>query len=142
MGTHTELVSQSETIEQLRYLFLSILSYNFALNVVKLSLLLQYRRIFSQQLIQRICLWTMIFVVVWTCLQAALLGTACLPVGIIIPTMATTCLDTLPVWYISSGVSMGLDIFIFAIPLPAVYKLQLPKKQKILVFGIFCIGFL
>jgi hypothetical protein len=38
--------------------------------------------------------------------------------------------------------SMATDILIFSIPIPSVLKLQLPLKQRIMVLGIFCLGFL
>ena len=120
----------------------AILNYNLGMNVVKLGFLFQYRRIFREKLIQRVCLWCIIYVCVWTCVQATLLSLACLPISFIVPRMAGTCLDTLPIWYFSSGMSMATDIIIFCIPLPSVWKLQLPWRQGFVVMGIFCLGFL
>jgi rhodopsin domain-containing protein len=120
----------------------AILSYNMGMNVVKLGFLFQYRRIFQDATMQRICYWLIIFVCFWAALQASLLGVACLPISILVPSMAGKCLDTLPVWYFSSGMSMATDIIIFAVPIPSVLKLQLRMKQRIIVLGIFCLGFL
>ena len=112
------------------------------MNVVKLGFLFQYRRIFRDKVMQRICFWSMIYVCVWTCVQSSLLSLTCLPISYIVPSMANTCLDTLPIWYFSSGMSMATDIIIFCIPLRSVWKLQLPWKQLAIVMGIFCLGFL
>jgi hypothetical protein len=120
----------------------SIINYNMGMNVVKLGFLFQYRRIFQSEPIQTICYWFIIYVCVWACAQATLLGLACLPIGIIVPSMAKTCIDTLPIWYFSSGMSMATDILIFCIPIPSVWKLQLPLRQRIMVLLIFCLGFL
>lgn len=125
-----------------QFLMVSILHYNMAMNVVKLGFLFQYRRIFQGKLMQRICFWVIIYVCLWACVQAVLLGLSCLPIQYIVPRMADICLDTLPIWYFSSGMSMATDILIFAIPIPSVLKLQLPLKQRIVVLGIFCLGFL
>ena len=84
----------------------------------------------------------MLYVGTWACVQAVILALSCLPISIIEPTTAGICLNTLPIWYFSSAMSMLLDIVIFCIPLPAVYKLQLPTKQKLMVLGIFSLGFL
>lgn len=119
-----------------------ILNYNMGLNVVKLGFLFQYRRIFHGAVMQRICYWFIVYVCLWACVQAVLLGLACLPISIIVPSMANSCLDTLPIWYFSSGMSMATDMLIFCIPIPSVLKLQLPLKQRIMVLGIFCLGFL
>ena len=120
----------------------AILNYNLGMNVVKLGFLFQYRRIFRDKLIQRICFWSIVYVCLWTCVQATLLSLACLPISIIAPSTAGICLDTLPIWYFSSGMSMATDIIIFCIPLPSVWKLQLPWRQGFVVMGIFCLGFL
>lgn len=120
----------------------AILTYNMGMNVVKLGFLFQYRRIFQEQMMQRLCYWLIIGVCVWACLQASLLGVACLPISFIVPSMVGKCLDTLPVWYFSSGMSMATDILIFCVPIPSVLRLQLRTKQRIIVLGIFSLGFL
>ncbi|KAH6855567.1 hypothetical protein B0I37DRAFT_58362 [Chaetomium sp. MPI-CAGE-AT-0009] len=141
MGRHAENVTPEEGVQQLKFLLVAILSYNMGMNVVKLGFLFQYRRIFQGDVIQRICFWFIIYVCLWACVQATLLGLSCLPISIIVPSMAKSCLDTLPVWYFSSGMSMATDILIFCIPIPSVLKLQLPLRQRIWVLGIFCLGF-
>ncbi|KAF9870967.1 lysophospholipase a [Colletotrichum karsti] len=141
MGRHVENVSMEETMEQLKFLLVAVLHYNMGMNVVKVSFLLQYRRVFVAKNVQRICFWAMIFVVLWACAQATLLGTSCLPISIIVPSTASFCLNTLPIWYFSSGMSMATDIMIFCIPLPSVLKLRLPTRQKAMLFGVFSLGF-
>src|SRR5687767_14207230 len=112
------------------------------MNVVKLSFLLQLRRIFESSRVQKICLWSMVAVGLWACVQITLLGISCLPISFIVPSTAEWCLDTLPVWYFSSAMSLATDLLIFSIPLPSVIKLKLPIKQKVMVVLIFCLGFL
>ncbi|KZL74434.1 integral membrane protein [Colletotrichum incanum] len=141
MGRHSENVSAAETMEQLKYLLVVILNYNMGLNVAKVSFLLQYRRIFVSKAVQRVCFWAMIYVVIWACVQATLLGISCLPIAFIVPSTAGFCLDTLSIWYFSSAMSLATDFMIFCIPLPSVLKLQLPNKQKVMLFCIFCLGF-
>ncbi|KAH6974034.1 hypothetical protein EDB80DRAFT_317367 [Ilyonectria destructans] len=141
MGRHKEAVSAEETMEQLKYLYAAILLYNVGMNIVKISFLFQYRRIFQSSRVHKVCFWAIIGVVFWACLQAILLGISCLPMGILMPGTADWCLDTLPVWYFSSAMSLATDVLIFCIPLPSVLKLQLPMKQKIMVILIFCLGF-
>ncbi|KAM0322082.1 hypothetical protein ACHAQA_009711 [Verticillium albo-atrum] len=141
LGRHSENVSAEEGAENLKFLLVAILNYNMGMNVVKLGFLFQYRRIFEHSAVQKVCYWFMISVCIWACVQATLLGLACLPISYIVPSMAGTCLDTLPIWYFSSGMSMATDIVIFCIPVPSVLKLQLPLKQRIMVLGIFGLGF-
>ncbi|GJC79799.1 hypothetical protein ColLi_02637 [Colletotrichum liriopes] len=123
------------------YLLADILNYNVGMNVAKVSFLLQYRRIFVSKAVQRVCFWAMLYVVIWACVQATLLGLSCLPIASIVPSTAGVCLDTLSIWYFSSAMSLATDFMIFCIPLPSVLKLQLPAKQKALLFCVFCLGF-
>jgi hypothetical protein len=112
------------------------------MNIVKISFLYQYRRIFQTQTMQRVCFWAIIAVIIWAAIQVTLLGISCLPIAFIVPITAGWCLDTLPVWYFSSAMSLATDILIFCIPLPSVIKLQLPVRQKVMIVLIFCLGFL
>lgn len=109
-----------------------------------MSFLLQYRRIFgsSSPVADRVCHWLFVFVTAWALVQAVLLGVSCIPIAAVIPGMAGRCLDTMPVWYFSSTLNIVTDILIFAIPLPCVYRLGMPRNQKVLVLFIFCLGFL
>ena len=126
----------------MQYLYVAILHYNVGMNIVKISFLFQYRRIFQSSRVHKVCCWVIIGVILWACVQATLLGTSCLPISILVPSTAGWCLDTLPIWYFSSAMSIATDILIFCIPLPSVLKLQLPMKQKVMVILIFCLGFL
>ncbi|KAH7114831.1 hypothetical protein EDB81DRAFT_669434 [Dactylonectria macrodidyma] len=129
------------TILASMYLYVCVILYNVGMNLVKISFLFQYRRIFQSTRVHKICFWAMIGVIFWACLQATLLGISCLPISFLVPSTAGWCLDTLPIWFFSSAMSLATDILIFCIPLPSVLKLQLPIKQKIMVALIFCLGF-
>ncbi len=112
------------------------------MNVIKISFLLQYYRIFQSTTYRRLCIGMMTYVAVWAVVQGTLLGLACVPISYIVPSTADWCLSTLPIWYFSSAMNMATDTAIFMIPLPSVVRLQLPRRQKIVVFGVFCLGFL
>ncbi|KAK4163955.1 hypothetical protein QBC43DRAFT_211601 [Cladorrhinum sp. PSN259] len=143
LGLHLRTVTPEMLLEQMKALYASILNYNLANNMVKMSFLLQYRRIFgsSSPTADRVCRWFFFFVMLWAATQAVLLGVSCIPVATIVPSMANKCLDTLPVWYFSSTMNIVTDFLIFIIPLPCVYNLTLRTNQKILVFSIFSLGF-
>jgi hypothetical protein len=125
-----------------QFLTFAIYTYNLGMHSVKLGFLFQYRRIFHSKAIQTVCFWFIIFVCIWAVVQTTLSSLTCIPIAIIYPGIANTCLNTLLVWYITAGMSMATDFAIFCIPLRSVWKLQLPPKQRIMVIGIFCLGFL
>lgn len=110
--------------------------------MVKISFLLQYRRIFPSQTLHRVCAWFLVIISVWTALQVALGGTTCVPLQFIAPETLSWCLDTLPIWEFTSIVNIFTDVGILMIPLPQLWKLAVPPQQKLVLFGIFGLGFL
>lgn len=49
------------------------------------------------------------------------------------------CLPAGPVWFTNAGIQIATDLVILAFPMPLLWKLQIPKKQKwgiILIFGL------
>lgn len=45
-------------------------------------------------------------------------------------------------WYINAAGNIVTDLSIMIMPLPVLSKLQLARKQKFFLIGIFCLGFL
>lgn len=127
-----------------QWLYVVIIFYNICTNVIKLSFLLQYRRFLAGKWTLRLCNW-LAFALIPALLVAsvALLGTACFPITVILPSMAGKCLPQIPVWYFTGSMSIITDFVIFLIPLPAIFKLKIPnKKQKAILLLIFSLGFL
>jgi hypothetical protein len=85
----------------------------------------------------------MVFIVLWSVAQVSILATACLPLASIVPSMKDKCLPATPIWFFTSAMNIVTDFAIFIIPLPSVLKLRVKqRKQKIMLFIIFSIGFL
>ena len=51
------------------------------------------------------------------------------------------CIPNLPFWYINAAGNIVTDVIIFVVPLPALGGLNLRKAQKIMLLGIFSLGF-
>jgi len=56
-------------------------------------------------------------------------------------TLPGHCINTVPSYYGLAGTSLGFDILIIALPLPVLGNLQLRRKQKIALMGVFALGF-
>ncbi|KAM5346090.1 hypothetical protein ACJ41O_009095 [Fusarium nematophilum] len=121
--------------------YAAIVLYNLGMNIVKISFLLFYRRIFPEDHMRKICIGLLIFVGLWTITQILTLCLSCLPLTVIVPSMHGHCLDTMPVWFFSAAMSIITDFIIFLVPLPSVAKLNLPVKQKVALLALFCLGF-
>lgn len=117
--------------------------YNVATCVLKISILLQLRRIFNNKLMQKLTLIGLIFEGAWALTLSILLPLICNPVSSFWdPNVQGTCLNELAIWYVMASVNLVTDFIIFSLPLPVIKSLQLPKRQKIMLMGVFCLGFL
>ncbi len=50
------------------------------------------------------------------------------------------CMNRLAFWFSNAALNITTDIMIFAIPMPLLKQLQLPKKQKIGLMFVFGFG--
>lgn len=117
--------------------------YNLGTNVIKISFLLLYRRLFVGKHTLLICKCALIFIVLWSAVQIAILALACLPLASIVPSMKDRCLPVDPVWYLSSAMNIATDFAIFLIPIPSLMGLRTKgKRQKGLLLVVFGLGFL
>lgn len=126
----------------LQALYATICVYNPSQIFLKVSLLLLFRRLFPGEKTQRICNGLLIFIPIWGVTQEFLAGLACIPLSLIVPSMADHCINTLPIWYLTSVMNIVTDFVIFFIPIPSIIRLQLKKVPKYMLVGLFGLGFL
>ena len=121
----------------------SIVLYNVAMCLVKISILLQYRRIFSSPVMQWITAGGVVFVAAWTVMIAFLLTLVCMPVAKFWDsTIDGKCLNMLAIWYVMASFNLITDIALFVLPLPVIRSLHLPKRQKYILSLVFGLGLL
>ncbi|KAJ8130705.1 hypothetical protein O1611_g2929 [Lasiodiplodia mahajangana] len=118
----------------------------FPLTLTKISILLFYRRIFRGQKFSAITIALMVlsgawgvsffFATLFNCFPISYAWTS--PNGT--PEFEAHCYDPNPMFYGSAVSNMIVDIFILLIPAPNVWKLNIPRKRKIAVLGIFLLG--
>jgi hypothetical protein len=116
---------------------LSIIS----LGLVKASILVFYMNIFtvrpfriaSQVMLGIVISWTISFFL------ANLLQ--CIPVTPLIePFYENNCINGLPIWYGMAISDVIMDFMILIMPIPIVFHLQVPMKQRFGIIGIFLLG--
>ncbi|KAG8666767.1 hypothetical protein FPOAC2_11893 [Fusarium poae] len=142
LGYHTWEQPKSAYVPYMKSFYASIVIYNIAMCLVKIGILLQYRRVFAIQVIQTITFYGTALMVAWTVVIAFLNILICVPVAKFWDNeLPGRCLDPLLIWYIMAGFNLTTDIAIFCLPLPVIKSLNLPRKQKIMLFAIFSLGF-
>lgn len=143
LGRHVWIMLPENYTPYMKAFYASVVVYNVATCVVKMSILLQYRRIFTGNVMQKLTLAGLIFEGTWAVTLSVLLPLVCNPVASFWdPKTPGKCLNQLAIWYVMASINLVSDFVIFSMPLPVIKNLQLPKKQKIMLMGVFCLGFL
>ncbi|KAK6526549.1 hypothetical protein TWF694_005131 [Orbilia ellipsospora] len=141
-GRHFAEVDLADWSTSLKYLFASIVAYNFSLTLTKTAILLQYLRIFTSRGF-RIAAYVMMFVVFGYATEAILTGIFnCVPVEAFWTGDPTAkCIPRQALWFANAGINIFTDFSIAVLPLPVIVKLNMPRRQKIPLMMIFALGF-
>ncbi|KXX74748.1 hypothetical protein MMYC01_209107, partial [Madurella mycetomatis] len=144
LGTHFDTHPLDKRRSFLELIFFTSLGYHVYLMLLKATFVLQYRRVFPLPVFQQICDIFLVFLAVWT--LAGLVGgaTICLPLSKNWDPLEPiwTCEKRVWFWIGHGIVHVVTDILILIMPLPLLKTLPLPPVQKIVLIGVFCLGFL
>ncbi|KAK4454220.1 hypothetical protein QBC34DRAFT_471045 [Podospora aff. communis PSN243] len=120
----------------------SLVCYSLTLAFSKISICLLYLTIFTLKGARRACygvLTVVIFSNAWSFISV---------LTFTIPLAATwdnrvvaTYTTSQNIWWAITGFAVITDIMIFVLPIPIIAPLNLPRRQKIAVVGIFTVGF-
>src|SRR5690349_17485815 len=117
--------------------------YCAALLFLKLTFLFQYYRVLAVQQMRKVYIASIIIVGGWALSQVLVGIFMCIPIsGFLDSTIDATCVPTTTQWYVNAAGNIITDLVVFALPLPAIWKLNLPKPSKIVLLFIFSLGFL
>ncbi|KAJ6260788.1 hypothetical protein Dda_5017 [Drechslerella dactyloides] len=141
-GRHFAEVDLADWSTSLKYLFASIVAYNFSLTLTKTAILLQYLRIFTNKIF-RIAAYVMMFIVFGYAAEAILTAIFnCIPVEAFWTGDPTAkCIPREALWFANAGLNIFTDFSIAILPLPVIFKLNMPRRQKIPLMFIFALGF-
>lgn len=116
--------------------------WGFAITTIKGSILYLYHRIFFVDRKLRIALWAVgIFVVCFCFVQSLASVLACLPVSAHYTlNKPHYCVNRRLAGTIISAFNVVSEFVILCLPLPALYKMHTPRRQKMGIMGIFMTG--
>lgn len=140
-GVHINQINPDTAMTMFRLFYVSVWIYNISLSMTKISILLQYLRLFAVSS-ARIACWivlaaTVIFGI-WSVFGNIFL---CKPVAYWWnKSLDGHCLDERSVWLSNSIVNMATDIIIVLIPIPVVFRLCISLKQKLSLTLLFVLG--
>ncbi|OLN96006.1 hypothetical protein CCHL11_07084 [Colletotrichum chlorophyti] len=142
LGRHVALLTLYEVTEYMHMFYVSIVFYNIALLAIKMSFLCQYYRILAVPRMRRMYAVAMVIVGAWSTSQLFIASFQCLPVeGFWDKSVKARCIPNQPQWYVNAAGNIATDIAILTLPLPIFWQLALPRKQKLILIGIFSLGF-
>ncbi|KAI4720419.1 hypothetical protein E4T48_03322 [Aureobasidium sp. EXF-10727] len=125
----------------LEALYKAIPIYLAGLTLTKLSILLQYMRIFKDKTIQRVIIGMMVFVVAygtWSVVGSLLL---CVPVHYFWDGLSTAhCMNFKAKWFSDATINIITDLILLSMPMPFLRGLNLPYRSKAGLIGVFALG--
>ncbi|KAL4862831.1 hypothetical protein BDV12DRAFT_206977 [Aspergillus spectabilis] len=143
IGEHIWVVEPDDVLMSMKIIFAYVILYATTVPMVKLSVLLLYRRIFRLAWTLYICAFLSIG---YTISVTTSISLACVPTSYfwtqwVDPTNGGKCRINLYLFYLWNGVANLLtDVIILCIPIPIVWRLQMHRSQKLAISGIFLLG--
>lgn len=127
---------------KVQFFYLSVLFYCVAIGMIKLAFLLHYYRVFAVKS-QKLIVWTITAMIVWSLVLIFMAMFPCRPVEKFWkPTTPGHCLPSQQLYWFNAAGNIVTDVIIFALPIPVLWQLHMPRSQRISLIGIFCLGFL
>ncbi len=125
-----------------KLLYSSIIIYNLGLFAVKDSILCQYLRFFVETHYRRAAWFLIGFISVGGLAFILTSCFACRPVASFWDRSIEggRCIALMAFWFCLAAFNILTDIAVWLLPMPVPKSLQLPKKQKISLIGVFALG--
>jgi hypothetical protein len=102
-------------------------------------------RIFTPSTRARIVLYLILAVVIFaTVWNLVTLFTACIPLNAFwdpSKLQGAYC-HSVTIYWVNTGLHVATDYLLFAFPLPKIWGMRLPKRQKAVLMGLFSLGFM
>jgi len=122
--------------------WVTLLLYHAGLLAAKMTFLLQYYRILAIERTRYIYIAAIVIVGLWGLAQVIIALLICRPIqGLWDKSIPAECMPNVPQIYVNAAGNIATDIAIFLLPMPAIKRLNLKKPQKVMLLGIFSLGF-
>ncbi|KAI1628765.1 50S ribosomal protein L36e [Exophiala viscosa] len=142
LGRHSDTVSVADNETLSKLLYVSVIIYNLGLFMVKDSILYQYLRFFVQRR-YRYAAWALIiFIGVVGLIMILTSAFSCWPIEYYWDKTVEGghCVNMLAFWFSFSAFNILTDLAVWALPMPVLKSLQLPRKQKMSLIAVFALG--
>ncbi|KAI0873870.1 hypothetical protein GGS24DRAFT_501340 [Hypoxylon argillaceum] len=143
LGRHVQALDPDSISTYLQGDYIFSHFYDFAIASTKLSILALYYRIFMASKMRIFILITAGFVLAWLIEMEVVLGLGCQPIeGWWDASVAITakCVDKVAFTYSTNVLNLIFDLWIFAMPIPVIMRLNVSRAKRIALCCLFSIG--
>ncbi|KAJ5973081.1 uncharacterized protein N7479_002999 [Penicillium vulpinum] len=141
-GWHQQALTKSEFVSLWKLLFAHVFLYSATVTLTKSSILMFYGRIFNLRwsLYYATAIILGYFVAVVVTISAACRPTSFFWEQYTDPTAEGTCIDV-PQFFLINGIfAVVIDVMILCVPAPIIWRLQMPRSQRVAVTSILLLG--
>ena len=125
--------------------WVSILFYELSLWCSQVSILLLYIRIWTYPWVQYTAKWLLAIVMVYNVLVTVAVCTACVPLSAFwdftLQLSGKAYCHPKSIWWANTAMHVITDFLIYLLPMPVIFTVRFPKRQKALLFVLFAFGF-
>ncbi|KAK5654227.1 hypothetical protein OQA88_7402 [Cercophora sp. LCS_1] len=142
-GTHAWLVPWENVIRMGKAGFYTILFYQLSLSCTQVSILLLYHRVWNYPYIRNAAKGLLVIVMIYKSLILLVTLTACIPLRAFwdLELQKTSYCHPKPIWWATVYLHIIMDFLTYMLPMPVIFRVQFPIRQKILLFVLFAFGF-
>ncbi|EOD52923.1 Pex [Neofusicoccum parvum] len=144
MGKHAETLSLDDRVSQTAWFWASIWIYLLGLGLSKMSILLQYSRIFVGKRTLLAIRLTFVFIVLWTTQAVIVSILQCVPVDSFWNRLrggsTPKCISAKATYYANASLNILTDFIVIGLPLPVLNQLHVSSGQRLGLFFAFSIG--
>ncbi|KAL4935936.1 hypothetical protein BDV06DRAFT_217048 [Aspergillus oleicola] len=140
-GFHQALLEVYQIERFLLLVYIDNLFYALTIPTIKLSILFLYHRLFPVRNFTYAIIFVGLIVAGWTVSVVIVQVFTCTPVqGAWIPSSAEHCIDQTKFYYGNSASNVLTDVFILALPMRLIWRLNMSKRKKRAVTGLLLMG--
>jgi hypothetical protein len=137
LGKDIWFVDLSLLSQLIRLLYITSVSFYLAGGLVKIAILAFYLRVFPSLLFKRVAWALVVFIVVWTIAFTLAYLFQCHPIDLAWnqwnSQIRGKCINYTAFFASHSAIGLALELAIFLLPMPVLFKLQLHWKKKLQV---------
>ncbi|KAI5782611.1 hypothetical protein EDC01DRAFT_220039 [Geopyxis carbonaria] len=144
-GKHIWDIEPGNSSSSLQISWISQLTFVFAMVPAKLSICFSYRRLSQKKSFSRVLLGTKVFIGTWGIAFLCVVVFRCWPISAYwtdVLNRKNKCINETAPLLTSSFTNVFTDFWLVILPIPTLWKLQLPSRQRIVLIFLMSLGIL